>query len=274
MEEKSGSTNLKQKALYYYSDSDDNGSDNNGSDAENTDNEEEDLILKNLLHKMNLGPKKKLLVLSPGVLCQKIRTFDKNKPRNCTADARFGTILVFKRPYCDEFVKFCFERFEVGIWSSAIEKNLNNVLGCLLGELRSKVLFAWDQEECTDSGLKSLENNEKPLFFKELRKLWESKSPSLGQFSSSNTLMIDDKPYKCLLNPPNTGIFIDEYKAGLGNDDVLGENGELRVFLDGVAEADDVASYVEENPFGQPAITSDHPDWGFYAKIVRRFGRK
>lgn len=28
---------------------------------------------------------------------------------------------VYKRPYCEEFMKFCLENFEVGIWSSARE---------------------------------------------------------------------------------------------------------------------------------------------------------
>jgi hypothetical protein len=28
---------------------------------------------------------------------------------------------VYKRPHCEEFMKFCLEKFEVGIWSSARE---------------------------------------------------------------------------------------------------------------------------------------------------------
>lgn len=33
----------------------------------------------------------------------------------------FFTTAVFKRPFVEDFMKFCFERFEVGIWSSAKE---------------------------------------------------------------------------------------------------------------------------------------------------------
>ncbi|KAG5043847.1 hypothetical protein JHK87_007762 [Glycine soja] len=29
--------------------------------------------------------------------------------------------IVFERPFSEEFMKFCLERFEVGIWSSAME---------------------------------------------------------------------------------------------------------------------------------------------------------
>ncbi|KAJ0784686.1 putative FCP1 domain, HAD superfamily protein [Helianthus annuus] len=28
---------------------------------------------------------------------------------------------VYRRPFCQEFLEFCFQRFQVGIWSSAME---------------------------------------------------------------------------------------------------------------------------------------------------------
>ncbi|PQP98155.1 putative C-terminal domain small phosphatase [Prunus yedoensis var. nudiflora] len=103
-------------------------------------------------------------------------------------------------------MQFCLQRFEVGIWSSAQKslKNVDGVLGCLMGRLREKLLFVWDRYECTDSGFKSLENKRKPLFFKELGNLWKHFD---GKYSESDTLFIDDQPYKALLNPPYTDIF-------------------------------------------------------------------
>ncbi|XP_059462717.1 uncharacterized protein LOC132191645 [Corylus avellana] len=82
-------------------------------------------------------------------------------------------------------------------------------LNCIMKGLRSKLLFAWDQEECTDSGFKALENKRKPIFLKELKKLADNRRI---QYSASNTLLIDDNPYKALLNPPHTSIFPIEYK--------------------------------------------------------------
>lgn len=64
-----------------------------------------------------------------------------------------------------------------------------------------------DQADCTDTGFKTLENNKKPLFVKELRKVWDEDANHglpqrhRGRFSPSNTLLIDDSPYKALLNP-------------------------------------------------------------------------
>jgi hypothetical protein len=45
----------------------------------------------------------------------------------------------------------------------------------------------------------------KPIVLKELRKLWNKEEPGLpwqeGEFSPSNTLLVDDSPYKALRNP-------------------------------------------------------------------------
>ncbi|KAK4350359.1 hypothetical protein RND71_029672 [Anisodus tanguticus] len=40
---------------------------------------------------------------------------------------------VFKRPFHDDFMQFCFEKFNVGVWSSRIRKNVDLVLDFLLG---------------------------------------------------------------------------------------------------------------------------------------------
>ncbi|GAY33294.1 hypothetical protein CUMW_006570, partial [Citrus unshiu] len=68
------SEDLKKKGISY-DDSDDEGDSTCGL----------------LLMKLNLVPRKKLIV------------------------------LIYRRPYCKDFMDFCLERFEVGIWSSARE---------------------------------------------------------------------------------------------------------------------------------------------------------
>lgn len=57
----------------------------------------------------------------------------------------------------------------------------------------------------------------------------------------------------------------------MGLDSETGPGGDLRVYLEGVAMADDVQQYVEKHPFGQPAITSSHPDWDFYFNILSQY---
>ena len=47
-----------------------------------------------------------------------------------------------------------------------------------------------------------------------------------------------------------------------------GPGGDLRTYLEGLSMADNVKEYVEQNPFGQGAITKLHKQWNFYCKIV------
>ncbi|TKY55835.1 FCP1 likey domain-containing protein [Spatholobus suberectus] len=220
------------------------------------------------LEKLNLGPKKKLLVMNlNGLLLHRTNRGNKGEiPRSRRPDWRSGNYLAFKRPSSEEFMKFCLERFEVGIWSSAKEHNFDAALNCAIGALKSKLLFVWDQDQCTNSGFRSLENKFKPLFFKELNKVWDNVKKGCP-YSASNTLLIDDKPYKAFLNPDNTSIFPEPYKPEDEADNALDPKGELCSYLEGLAEGSDVQSYVRDHPFGQPAITSSHPDWGFYSEV-------
>lgn len=62
-----------------------------------------------------------------------------------------------------------------------------------------------DMSHCTVTRFKTLENKHKPLVCKDLRKIWEKRYPGSpwdkGDFDESNTLLLDDSPYKALLNP-------------------------------------------------------------------------
>ncbi|XP_009353020.2 probable C-terminal domain small phosphatase [Pyrus x bretschneideri] len=250
----------KNKHQYDSDDDNDDGNEDTGSDCGLS------------LEKLNIGSRKKLVIFSlNGLIVHRVYIHNKTEiPSNRTPDGTYGSYLVFKRPFCEEFMQFCFERFEVGIWSSAQEKNVDGVLDWVMGKLRRRLSFVWDQHECTDSGLKSLENKNKPLFLKELDKVW---SYFCGKYSESDTLFIDDKPYKALLNPPNTGIFLESYDAENDNDKELDPKGELGKYLDGLADAKDVQIYVKGNPFGMPAISPTHPDWKFYSNVLRRLGK-
>lgn len=62
-----------------------------------------------------------------------------------------------------------------------------------------------DQSKCTDTGYTTIENMHKPLVLKELKKLWNIEGHDLpwekGEYSPSNTLLVDDSPYKAICNP-------------------------------------------------------------------------
>ncbi|CAN7009143.1 unnamed protein product [Brassica oleracea var. botrytis] len=111
---------------------------------------EQETELSSILDKLSLDPKKekqkkKLLVLSlSGLLLHRVhRRTNRKTPKNRSPDASCGPNLVYKRPFAEEFMKFILERFEVGIWSSACEKNVDIVLNIVLENLQDNLLFVW-----------------------------------------------------------------------------------------------------------------------------------
>ncbi|KAL3613177.1 hypothetical protein CASFOL_042963 [Castilleja foliolosa] len=200
---------------------------------------------------------KKLLVLDVnGVLAD----ISADVPDEYVPDAELNfNKKVIKRPHCDDFLKFCFERFNVGVWTSRTKKNLEPVLEAVLGTDMYKLLFIWDQSHCTDTGLTTVENSQKPLLLKELNKLWDKFDPDLpwerGVYNESNTLLLDDTPAKASSNPLYNGIFPDTYTFRMTGDNSLGPEGDLRVYLEGLALEENVQEYVKQNPFGQRPIT-------------------
>ncbi|KAH6791231.1 Haloacid dehalogenase-like hydrolase superfamily protein [Perilla frutescens var. frutescens] len=194
-------------------------------------------------------------------------------PKDFRGDAHILGRAIFKRPFCDDFLKFCFQNFVVGVWSSRSKRIIERVVDYLLGDQKDKLLFCWDMSHSTQTGFNTLENIHKPLVFKELRKIWENDDPSLpwksGVYNESNTLLLDDSPYKALLNPLCTAIFPSSFHYKDTNDNSLGPGGDLRVYLEGLVSSENVQKYVEQHPFGQSAIDETNMSWGFYSGVLQ-----
>ncbi|KHG00722.1 FCP1 domain-containing protein [Gossypium arboreum] len=214
-------------------------------------------------------PRKKLLVLDlNGILVDVVQ--QPNRKPNTRVDGKG----VFIRPFCVEFLEFCFKTFNVGIWSSRVNRNMTKMIGFLLRkQWKRKLFFCWDRKLCTITKFKTLENEEKPLVLKELRKLWDRCLPELpwrkGDYDESNTLLLDDSPYKALRNPANTGIFPYPYQYTDADDRSLAPGGDIRDYLERIAVAENVQKFVEQNPFGQQAITEADPHWEFYSQVIK-----
>ncbi|KAJ7971082.1 NLI interacting factor-like phosphatase [Quillaja saponaria] len=214
--------------------------------------------------------RKKLLVLDINGLLVDIVS---PPPKGRKADLNIARRAIFKRPHCMEFLKFCFDNFEVGVWSSRKMENLERVTDYLMEDLKQKLLFSWDLSHCTATSFKTLENKYKPLVFKELRRLWEKHDPNLPwekeDYSETNTLLLDDSPYKALLNPLHTAIFPYSYSFEDRSDNSLAAGGDLREYLEGLVMAESVQEYVEKHPFGQAALDEKSESWEFYLRVIR-----
>ncbi|KAI4346690.1 hypothetical protein L6164_007563 [Bauhinia variegata] len=213
--------------------------------------------------------KKKLLVLDVNGLLADIVL---RPPKDQKPDAKIDGRAIFKRPFYHEFLKFCFQNFEVGVWSSRAKKNVNKVIDYLMGDMKHKLLFCWDLHHCTVTNFKTLENIHKPLVFKDLRRLWEKNDPDLpwekDYYIESNTLLIDDSPYKALLNPQYTAIFPPSFTYENIDDNSLGAGGDIREYLEGLAKAENMKEYVEQRPFGEEAISERSESWNFYHSVI------
>lgn len=212
---------------------------------------------------------KKLLVLDVNGLLVDISSY---VPYDYEPDEIIMKKAVFKRPHCDDFLKFCFEKFNVGVWTSRTKSNVEPILDFLLGSEQCKLLFCWDQSQCTKTGFTTVEKRDKPLLLKKLKKLWNKSDPNLpwemGVYNESNTLLLDDTPYKALSNPRYTAVFPYSYRYKDVRDNSLGPGGDLRVYLEGLADAENVQEYVKQKPFGQRAITEKNLSWGYYRKVI------
>ncbi|KAL9669842.1 hypothetical protein QQ045_007392 [Rhodiola kirilowii] len=215
------------------------------------------------------SPRRKLLILDiNGLLADIVAP---PIPSGYIPDIRVSRKAVFRRPFCESFLQFCFKRFDVGVWSSRVKQNLNMVIDFLMRGLANKLLFCWNRSHCTTTKFPSIENKHKPMVMKELKRLWEKPSHAAwekGKYDQSNTLLVDDSPYKALRNPADTGIFPLPYQYTDVNDCSLGPGGDLRVYLERLAMADNVPEFVRNNPYGQRPIRETNLSWKYYKKML------
>ncbi|MFS8027041.1 putative FCP1 domain, HAD superfamily protein [Helianthus anomalus] len=153
--------------------------------------------------------------------------------------------------------------------------NTERAVDFLMRENQHKLLFCWDLSHCTDTGFFTVENDSKKLLLKEIRKLWEKQGPDLpweiGEYDESNTLLVDTKSHRALLNPPHTAIFPYPYCHWHTDDNSLRD---LRIYLERLAASENVQKFVSENSFGQRPIREKNLSWGFYQKIIHAFSYK
>ncbi|XP_010537399.1 PREDICTED: uncharacterized protein LOC104812110 [Tarenaya hassleriana] len=216
---------------------------------------------------------KKLLVLDlNGILADIVQGYD----GKISPDGQVSKRSVFRRPFLARFLEFCFERFDVGIWSSR-RVGFGTIINIVMRDFADRLLFRMGSKLCIQTKFKTLENKKKPLVLKDLRRVWDRygtcQSCGKRKYDETNTLLIDDSPYKALCNPPHTGIFPHTYQHTDREDSALGPDGELRMYLERLADAENVQKFVEENPIGEPAISESHESWEFYSTIIQQYTR-
>lgn len=215
--------------------------------------------------KLSVPSAKKLLILDVnGLLVARYTKIDRSIIPLGAAHGVVAKSYMFKRPFCDSFLTFCFENFHVGVWSSMMKANVVKALDFICKGMRAKCRFIMHQGDCTTTGLRNPLKKMQPLFLKELVKVWAKFPP--GEFNESNTLLIDDSPHKALRNPPHTAIFPEPY---LYNEADTFLQGPLLEYLTQVRDAVDVREFVRTHPIGLPAIAPGCLHWNVYQKVLK-----
>jgi hypothetical protein len=142
---------------------------------------------------------------------------------------RIGAHLVWKRPFTDSFLDYCFKHFNVVVWTTVTAKNGQALVDFVFGKRVDALCGIFYQEYCDLAPAPPGADNTKPLFQKNLSIIWKENP----QFSAENTLILDDSPEKLANNPPQCCFNPRSWKRTMVDDDELSNLGRVRTFLTG-----------------------------------------
>ena len=188
--------------------------------------------------------RRKLLVLDVNGLLLSRQYRPDSLPRSVLSapHTRCGRFDIYLRPHVVDFLRWCQDRFVLVIWGTAYRKNIKALLPLLFPATDSLPLIL-GQEDCLDEGSEHPTIPGKRVLSKPLSAIGEAGGET-QRFDSRHTLVIDDSPYKCGKNPPNTSIHPRPWKPGSDTDTFLAEGGYLRTLLASVHAASDVGAVV------------------------------
>jgi len=117
--------------------------------------------------------------------------------------AKTRTKFVYLRPGAIPFLEWLLGHFDVGVWTSCIERNARDIVNSVIPpRLRSQFKFLFHRGQCElvpGPGYKSI---------KDLRQVWNR----FSAYGPENTYAIDDTESKYVRQPENL-ILLKEWKA-------------------------------------------------------------
>lgn len=101
-----------------------------------------------------------------------------------------GRGVCIHRPYAKEFLRFAFENFAVGVWTSGLRRSCDPIIESVMGEYKNRLLFTYYRDKCVPAPTPDNVFGTK----KNLKFIFDMYPDS---FHSVNTIIIDDSPEKC-----------------------------------------------------------------------------
>ena len=183
------------------------------------------------------------------------------------------SIQVFKKVWyvirngCIQFLERLFECFHVGIWSSARYTNVDFVLKTIekLAKKEFPFYIIRAQEESYIEVSHKIYRPDKPTvecIFKPLIAIWAHES---REFNPSNTLLIDDSPFKGCVNPIENCIYLDSFDIE-DKADIL--NNELLPYLLWLKNVSDVSDIIKLDRYGNDPIHKSHHQYEYFKEVI------
>lgn len=214
-----------------------------------------------------LSPEYMSIVLQPSEISSnpspKLIVLDLNGTLLYRKRRKKGNFRVNPRPFVKEFLQYLFdvETFSVMIWSSARPENVDKMVREIFGNYRERLMVIWgrdkfglsEEEYFTDfKPLKDLE-----IVWKELNKE-EIGSNFDGQkvgFDQTNTILIEDSPYKTQLQPFNA-IHLREFDRKMERDEEDRELLRVIGYLELIKFQSNISAYIKEHPFNTHSVAT------------------
>ena len=97
-----------------------------------------------------------------------------------------GQYYVYKRPFLNEFLEFCFKNFEVAVWTSSTRNYAEKIVEKVFDSKHS-ISFLWARERCTIS-----------YDAEEMQRFYEKKIHKIRRrkYDLNSVIVIDDSPEK------------------------------------------------------------------------------
>lgn len=141
--------------------------------------------------------------------------------------------IIYKRPGVDEFLKFCFEHFDVAVFTAATSSYAKQIVAKLFTEEQQKTLiFIYSSNSCREIH-NSFESqyDEDFLTIKDLRKKVFRKKFHGIRYPRDRVLIIDDTPSTYHYNY-GCAIPIPEFRCQKGDTILIKLTNYLRILLD------------------------------------------
>ncbi|MCO5581501.1 hypothetical protein L7F22_035386 [Adiantum nelumboides] len=182
-----------------------------------------------------------------------------------------GKHWVVLRPECMEFLDALFARFRVGIWPTALLKNVIAIIRCL--ETNAKKMYPffmiWGQEQCHRHATKIYRPDKMGVeaVFKPLQFVWSQ----FGDLCEhTRTILIDDSPYKACLNPIENCIFPKSYDVE-HPESVLIE--EVLPYLIRLDRSSDACGLIKFDRYGQEPIQYGHALYEQFKVVIDEWNK-